>query len=195
MSDQPSCARPPSAAIVLDSAGLRAGLRSEWDKAYRLARIFAHRYVDRMGGDVDDLIQEAIARLAAELDALAAKGVAPAAALLRTFYCQTMKEQRRRHRHRGLAERLPGEPVPSPPRPDDQYADHEVSDAIDRVLRDELASGAPLDRAILEGILAGLNNRTIAGIVGRSVATVCERLQAIIKRLQQRLRALLGVRP
>lgn len=178
-------------AIVLDNAALRAGVRAEWDKAYCLARIFAHRYVDRLGGDVDDLIQDAIAQLAAELDALAVKGVEPAAALLRSFYCRTMKEQRRRYRQRGLAERLSEEPAPAPPRADDQYADHEVGDAIDRLVRDELASVAPIDRAILEGVIGGLNNRAVAGVVGRSEATVCERLQAMVKRLQQRLRAFL----
>jgi RNA polymerase sigma factor (sigma-70 family) len=189
MQGPPDSASPPRAGIILEDSGLRARSSAEWDKAYVLARRFAHRYVDRLGGDVDDLIQEALTQLAAELDSLAVKGVPPAAALLRTFYCRFMQEQRRRYQHRATVQRFSGEPEAFPVRPDEQYAEHQLADALDRALREELNASEPLDRAILEGVVAGLNNRAIASLVKRAESTVCERLMAIIKRLRRRLRA------
>jgi DNA-directed RNA polymerase specialized sigma24 family protein len=120
---------------------------------------------------------------------LAVKGVPPAAALLRTFYCLFMKEQRRRYQRRATVQRFSGEPEAFPVRPDEQYAEHQLADALDRALREELNASEPLDRAILEGVVAGLNNRAIASLVKRAESTVCERLMAIIKRLRRRLRA------
>jgi|JI10StandDraft_1071094.scaffolds.fasta_scaffold139220_2 RNA polymerase sigma factor (sigma-70 family) len=188
----PADSSPPRRpGIILDGTRLRARERGEWDKAYVLARTFAHRYVDRLGGDVDDLVQEALTQLAAELDTLAAKGVPPAAALLRTFYCRFMRELRRHHQQRSVAERLPGEPAVSPVRPDEQVAEQQLADALDHALRAELTASAPLDRAILEGVVAGLSNRAIADAVDRVESTVCERLTAIVKRLRRRLRSFL----
>ena len=173
--------------IELDLGLLRSRSVSEWRKAHSLAKALSLRWVKALGGDVDDVAQEALLALSRELDKLQKKQIAPSRALCRIFFTKathTLRTHRARNR---FIERLPAETQSSLGRPDLELDEQKLADAFEAALRLELEAADPKDRLILQGALLGRSGREIADEVGLAESTVSYRKTQIIKRLRLHL--------
>lgn len=174
--------------IELDGARLRAQVASEWQKAYTLAKVLALRWAHQLNTDLDDTIQEALTRLAAQLDVLEANGVTPSAGLCRIFYFRALQardaRQTRMRRDCGIPEEL----VSLNPAVDDELQQRSLARAFDQAVLAELESADAVDRVLLCGLLIGRSNREIAAEVERAESTIHERRVRLLARLGERLK-------
>jgi DNA-directed RNA polymerase specialized sigma24 family protein len=174
--------------IDLDLQRLRARSADEWRRAHALAKAIALHWIRALGGDLDDVVQEALTALDAELDRLHANAVPPSCALCTIFFQKAAHVLRSRRTQDKLRARLPAEPSPEPRRPDLALDHQKLAHAYEVALRSELESGSETDREILHATLLGRNGKEISVSIGLAESTVSWRKGRIVERLRAQLR-------
>lgn len=184
----------------LDAAALLAGSPAEWQKALALARAFALRRTRGLGGDAQDLIQDAVLYLdqhlrnreeEGESKAVASSDTPPESILLQYFAGRAWNAARDRATHERLLQRRSDELSPEIPRAPDDLLDERRWAAACAVAVTAERDGP--DRALLEAVLLGRSLGEIASESGLAKTTVHSTLKRLRERLRERILAELNL--